>query len=244
MTKKSLIVAVVGFAAGYLTNHYLQAPVANVQIVKSAQQECEQPQVLTETDKREIPLNHSATSLASEAIAAVPQKNPNAINDEADVPADQSQPQPEKIPAARMRMGASDVKPEDVITDAEIDAVIPAPFNNQLKGMHGYLRDKYKEFAATEQGGDWDVKMKGHIEDAIYSNPYGKDLIVESLNCKIGICELRLYETKNGAWSFILSEMGLQSWWDIGGSSSSGFGTQLNGKDITAYYVLMSKKGS
>lgn len=242
MFKKSLIIAVVGFAVGYLTNHLLQKSVVDVQIVKSTQQDCEPPPVLAEAVTPETPLRQptaSASSLASQTTAAVPQKNPKAIV-EPDAPVDE--PQAEKIPV--IHMGSSDVKKEDVITDAEIDAVIPAPFNNQLKGMQGFLRDKYKAFAATEQGDDWDIKMKAHIEDSIYSNPYGKDIIVESLNCKIGICELRLYETKNGAWSFIHSEMGLQSWWDIGGSSSSGFVAQLDGKDITAYYVLMSKKGN
>lgn len=240
MLKNFLIVAVIGFTAGYLTHYLLQESVADVQIIKSAQQDCEQPFTLAETVTVENPLGQSMASANSLASTSVPQKKSGAINAEADVPVDR--PQAEKIPI--IRMGSSEVKKEGVITDTEIDAIIPAPFNNQLKGIQGYLRDKYKEFAATEQADEWDIKMKGHIEDSIYSNPYGKNIIVESLNCKIGICELRLYETKNGAWSFIHSEMGLQSWWDIGGSSSSGFVAQLDGKDITAHYVLMSRKGN
>lgn len=241
MVKKSLFIVVVGFFAGYLSNHLLHESVAGVQIVKSIPQDCEPSPVLADTVAVETSLSQltaSASSLESLLNAAVPQKNSNTINAKTDAPVDE--PQAEKIPV--IRMGSNDVKKEDVITDAEIDAVIPAPFNDQLKGMQGYFRDKYKEFAAAEQGDDWDIKMKAYIEDSIYSNPYGKDLIVESLVCKIGICEMLLYETKKGAWSFIHAEMGLQSWWDIGESSSSGFSTQRDGKNITAHYVLMSRK--
>jgi len=245
MIKKSLIIAVVAFAAGYLTDHFFQKSASDIQIVKSTEQDCAQPSRLVQTIQQEISQSQQTSSpnnLVPTPTESLPEKNPTARDTEIENSRDKSQLPVGSAPV--VRRAADDAKKSDAITDDEIDAVIPAPFNNQLKGMHGYLRDKYKEFVATEQADDWDVKMKTHIEDAIYSNPYGKDLIVESLNCKMGLCELRLYETKNGAWSFIHSEMGLQSWWDIGASSSSGFVAQLNGKDITAYYVLMSKKGS
>lgn len=241
MFKKSLIIAVVGFAVGYLTNHLLQESVADVQIVKSTQQDCEQPSASADTVKQEAPLSQpaaSVSSLAAQPSTAAPQKNTNAIHSEPDTSVDQ--PQAEKIPV--VDANSRDVKKPDVITDAEIDAVLPAPFNEQLKGMQGYFRDKYKEFANAERGDDWDILMKGRIEDAIYSNPYGKSLTIDSLVCKRGICEIRLYETKYGAWSLILAEMQLQTWWGFNSIHSSGFAVQFNGENVTGHYVLIDRK--
>lgn len=243
MFKKSLLIAVIGFAAGYLTNHLLQESATEVQIVKSTQQDCEQPSVLVETVKQETPLSQptaSGSSLASKAAATAPQKNPKAINADPDAQVDQPQLQAENAPVIGEHSG--DVKKTDVITDAEIDAVLPAPFNERLKGMQGYFRDKYKEFANAERGDDWDINTKGHIEDFIYSHSYGKNIIVESLICKIGICEIRLYETKEGVWPVVLAEMRLQSWWEVNEMYSGAFAAQLNSVDVLGNYVLIERK--
>lgn len=125
------------------------------------------------------------------------------------------------------------------ITPDEIDRVLPAPFNDSFKHAHGFLREKYKDFVANTQPDDWDIRMQNKITDFIFSSPYAKFLNVESLLCKSGLCEIRLFETKQGTFSMILSEMALQDWWDIGGYHASGNGT---GDGRTAYHVLLPRK--
>ncbi len=126
------------------------------------------------------------------------------------------------------------------ISDEDIDKVIPAPFNQSLKNRHGDLREKYKDFAATNQQQDWDRNIQNKLTDAILSSPYAKFLNIESLQCKANLCEIRLYETKNGVWSLIQAEMRLQDWWDFGTSSSSGFNT--NTPSVLGYYVLLQRR--
>jgi hypothetical protein len=238
MFKKSLFIAVIGFVAGYLTNHLLES-VSEVQSDNSFAQACNvlpEPLVAGAAEG----LSDQSTVLVREEEVPVKGLGEEKIDKQHKAGLETPQPKVASIPP--VPTGSTVAKKEDVITDVEIDALVPAPFNSQLKGMQGYLRDRYKEFAATEQRDDWDIKMRAQIEDAIYSNPYGKDLIIESLQCKAGMCELLLYEIKSGAWSFILAEMGLQSWWDIGESSSSGFSVQHEGANMVAYYVLMSRR--
>jgi hypothetical protein len=126
------------------------------------------------------------------------------------------------------------------ISDEDIDKFIPAPFNQKLKNHHGELREKYKDFAATNQQLEWDKNMQNKLSDSISSNPYAKFLTIESLQCKVNLCEIRLYETKEGAWSLIMAEMRLQDWWDFGGTSASGFGTDTPSK--MGWYVLLPRR--
>lgn len=241
MFKKSLIVAVIGFAAGYFTNKFLSVPTADVNLVKPSQQECEQKNVLAEAHTPGAQQTLVRSSAVSQSSSVAPSNSQiNSSVQPAELPDEPFQAPAEKQPAESNSSSA--VEKENIITDAEIDAIIPAPFNQQLKGIQGHFREKYKDFANAEQGDDWDVLMKGRIEDAIYSNPYGKMLTIESLVCKSGICEVRLYETKYGAWNLVHAEMQLQTWWEFGSIHSSGFSTQLNGVDVIGHYVLIDRK--
>ena len=123
------------------------------------------------------------------------------------------------------------------ITDEEIDKILPAPFNQQLKNNQGDIREKYKAFADAGGPQETDMDIQNKLTDTIFSNPYSKFLNIESLLCKAGVCEIRLYETKTGAWSYIQAEMQLQEWWSFSGASASGFDT---GKpEVTGWYVLL-----
>jgi len=81
--------------------------------------------------------------------------------------------------------------------------------------------------------------MQNKISDFMFSNPYAKFVNVESLICNSGLCEIRLFESKQGAFSAILTEMAMQDWWDIGGYHASGNGA---GEGRTAYHVLLPRK--
>lgn len=128
------------------------------------------------------------------------------------------------------------------ISDEEIDRVIPPPFNTQLKNSHGGTREKYKDFVAASQPQNWDVNMQNKISDSILSSPYAKFITMDSLLCKANICEIRLYETKDNVWSLILAEMALRDWWEIGNYDSYGFATELDSKQITGYYILLTRR--
>jgi len=131
--------------------------------------------------------------------------------------------------------------PKD-ITDEEIDKVIPHPFSVALKNSHGGNREKYKSFVAANQPQDWDTNTQNKISDSILSSPYFKFLKLDALQCKANICEIRLYELKSNVWSLILAEMALQEWWEIGNYDSWGFGTELDSKQVTGYYVLLTRR--
>jgi hypothetical protein len=153
---------------------------------------------------------------------------------------------PVKEPAAVNRNNTYDGSAEGAakdypneITAEEIDRVLPAPFNDSFKHAHGFLREKYKDFVANTLPNDWDTRMQNKISDFIFSNPYSKFINVESLMCKSGLCEIRLFETKQGTFSAILSEMALQDWWDVGGYHASG-NAVADGR--TAYHVLLPRK--
>jgi len=131
--------------------------------------------------------------------------------------------------------------PKDM-TDEEIDKVIPHPFSVALKNSHGGNREKYKNFVAANQPQDWDTNTQNKISDSILSSPYFKFLKLDALQCKANICEIRLYELKSNVWSLILAEMALQEWWEIGNYDSWGFGTELDSKQVTGYYVLLTRR--
>jgi hypothetical protein len=247
MFKHPLIVVLIGFVAGYLSCKLLPGSTAEIKPVEPNQSECAAKNVLAENydldtyqilgtrsvgrqvssevvhSSEAMYSSHASSSVKSMELADVPEQAPtknHTVNSES----------------------SNGVEQEKVITDEEIDEILPAPFNQQLKGIQGYFRDKYRNFYNTEQADNWDVLMKGRIEDAVYNNPYGKFLSIESFICKNGMCELRIYETKYGAWNLIMAEMQLQTWWEFGAVHSSGFAAQLNGVDVIGHYVLIDRK--
>lgn len=130
------------------------------------------------------------------------------------------------------------------ISDEEVDKIVPAPFNKSLKSTHGELREKYKKFAETNTPNDWDINIQNKLTDFILSRPHAKFINLESVICKANFCEIRLFETKNGSWQFILSEMALQDWWDFGSYGSSGLSPEEGDKRGTSYLVLLTRKPS
>ena len=135
---------------------------------------------------------------------------------------------------------ATENKYPNEISDEEIDKAIPTPFNQSLKNRHGEVREKYKAFVAASEQSDWDKNMQNKLSDAILGHPYAKFIDLELLQCKVDFCEIRLYETREGAWSLIMAEMRLQDWWDIGGSSASGFATDTPSK--MGWHVLLPRR--
>lgn len=133
---------------------------------------------------------------------------------------------------------SSDGGINEAINDAEIDKLIPAPFNKHLKGNRGFMRDRYRKFVDQDQPTNPDRELYNRLSDAILSNPYAKYLDVESMQCRAGLCEIRLYERKIGVWSYIQAEMGLQDWWKFSNSSAHGFDTEDKNKQ--GWYVLLT----
>lgn len=126
------------------------------------------------------------------------------------------------------------------ISDEDIDKVLPAPFNQALKNQHGGLRGKYKEFAESDQQSDWDKEVQYKLSDAITGSPYAKFINLESIQCKINLCEIRLYETKEGVWSLMMAEMRLQDWWSFGIISASTITSQKS--EFMGWYTLLQRR--
>lgn len=232
-----LTAIVFAFVAGYFTHSVTEAPAEATRVAPTVAATIENS--LTNT-----PVSSEQLSATAKAVFAEKQKQS----------ASSSQTQTTSAPntgiasashaanssvAADTNNSAANKYPDE-ISDEEIDKAIPAPFNQSLKNRHGDLRGKYKDFAATNQQQDWDRNIQNKLTDAILSSPYAKFLTIESLQCKANLCEIRLYETKEGAWSVIMAEMRLQEWWDFGGTSASGFGTDTPSK--MGWYVLFPRR--
>jgi hypothetical protein len=232
-----LIAIVLAFFAGYFTHSVTEIPEEAIQVATPVA-------VPAETSSTNTPVSSEQLSAAAKAVFAEKQKQP-ASSSQA-----QTTSEPNTGIASASHTANSSVaadanntatnKYPNEISDEDIDKVIPAPFNQKLKNKHGELREKYKDFAATNQQLEWDKNMQNKLSDAILGNPYSKFIILDSLQCKVNLCEIRLYETKEGAWSLIMAEMRLQEWWDFGGTSASGFGTDTPSK--MGWYALFPRR--
>lgn len=228
-----LTAIVLAFFAGYFTHSVTEIPAEAVHISAPV-----------ENSSTNTPTSSEQLSTAAKAVFAEKQKQ-SASSSQAQTTSEPNTRVASVSHAANSSVAADTNnaaanKYPNEISDEEIDKLIPTPFNQSLKNNHGKLREKYKDFAATNQQQDWDINTQNKLSDAILSNPYAKFLTIESLQCRANLCEIRLYESKNGVWSLIQSEMRLQDWWDFGTSSSSGFNT--NTPSVIGYYVLLQRR--
>ena len=232
-----LTIIVLAFVAGYFTHSVTETPVAIDSTAPTTMTSVENSSTNALPSSEQFSESAKAAFAEKETLTAKPSTHQTASEQMAERA--QAPQLPSKPQTADIDDSAAKKYPNE-ISDEEIDKLIPAPFNQSLKNNHSPLREKYKDFAATNQQQDWDRNTQNRLTDAILSNPYAKFLTIESLQCKANLCEIRLYETKNGVWSLIQSEMRLQDWWDFGTSSSSGFNT--NTPSVIGYYVLLQRR--
>jgi hypothetical protein len=121
------------------------------------------------------------------------------------------------------------------ISDEEIDKLVPVPYNEILKRMKGPIREKYKEFAESNQQEDWDRNTQNRIADALLGHSYSKFIELESVTCKASLCEVRGRELKPQVINLIFAELQLQEWWDMGASHLT------TGMDKVFYGLLMRR---
>lgn len=124
-------------------------------------------------------------------------------------------------------------------TDEEIDSLAPEPFRSFLKKMQKSDLARYRKFVDVQGPTDQDMDIYNRLFDSITGNPYSKFIEIDSIQCKGGMCELRLYETKSGVWNYIQSDMRLQGWWPFAYTSAYGLGSGDNTRE--ALYVLLRK---
>lgn len=153
--------------------------------------------------------------------------------------------EPGSLPSAampEMRSSAPASSSVAELSDAEIDKILPAPFNAVIKGNHGNDRDIYKKFSQASEPKDWDISMQNKLSDAILSSPYANALSIDSILCKGDICEVRIVEYKDGVWALLMAEMRMQTWWDFGANSSYGFAFVQDSKLLTGNLALFVRK--
>jgi hypothetical protein len=121
------------------------------------------------------------------------------------------------------------------ISNEEIDKLVPVPYNEILKRMNGPIREKYKEFAESNQQEDWDRNTQNRITDALLGHSYSKFIELESVTCKASLCEVRGRELKPQVINLIFAELQLQEWWDMGASHLT------TGMDKVFYGLLMRR---
>lgn len=104
-------------------------------------------------------------------------------------------------------------KPANQLSDEEIDQLIPKPFNSSFKKAHPDLKTKYKDFVDPAKGtDDWDLRMQGLLRDFVMSRPMAADIVIESLQCRANMCEMRLLENKKFLLLGLFGELMQQPW--------------------------------
>lgn len=226
-----LILVSAAYIAGYLTPKEAMSNIAT----EAASAVNSQPlirhnelpmQMLNSTEASQVAV--PKTELKAEADVAT-----NSSSSTGTAPALKTQPIPAPA-AADQSSGSTGQRP---LTDEQIDKLVPPPFNKFLKGHDAALLEKYRKFSAQENPSSQDGDILNKISDAIASNPYSKFLNIESFQCKANLCEIRLYESKRGVWSYIQAEMSLQDWWKFHSSHATGFPSEK--ENINGWYVLL-----
>lgn len=115
------------------------------------------------------------------------------------------------------------------ITDEEIDKLVPAPFNEQVKKIPGKIREKLKEFSEAAEQDGWDINAQNKMTDYLLGNSYSKFVELHSVNCYANLCEVRGRELKPNVFGVLFPEMMMQDWWDMAESqwSSGGIDGQV-----------------
>lgn len=213
------------YVAGYLTPKQpveagnIAVPSAVVQV---------QPQSLTPVS---APVNDKQAN-QSPAISTAQKNKPKNNEPSLEKPAAQQYAEPQSSPSNK------DSQSPMLLTDVEIDSLVPEPFNRLLKGLHGNTREEYSRFARQEFPNDVDIEIYNRLSDGISANPYAKFLNIDSLQCKAGLCEIRVYETKPEVWNYVMAEMRLQNWWKF--DSVSVFGMGDDGNNRNGNFVLIT----
>ncbi|WP_331352423.1 hypothetical protein [Cellvibrio sp. UBA7671] len=228
-----LIMVLAAYVAGYFTAKEPASSVASeITSTKNSEsiiQRDDIPQNMEEfAEVDQISASKSNSEMKVDAAT-----NLQSSTESAQIPNTQSTP----TPVGTNNASGSDKKRP--LTDEQIDKLVPAPFNQYLKGHDSALLEKYRKFSEQESPSSQDSDISNKISDAIASNPYSKFLNIESFQCKANFCEIRLYESKSGVWSYIQAEMSLQDWWKFQSSSAHGFDT---GKEnVSGWYVLLTR---
>lgn len=228
-----LIIVSAAYVAGYFTPKEsassVAAEITSTENFESKTQHDETPQKTEECAKVDQ-ISMPKSDLEIEVDAAT---NSQSSTESTQIPNAQSTPTPV------VTNNASGSEKKRPLTDEQIDKLVPAPFNQYLKGHDSALLEKYRKFSEQENPSSQDSDISNKISDAIASNPYSKFLNIESFQCKANFCEIRLYESKSGVWSYIQAEMSLQDWWKFQSSSAHGFDT---GKEnVSGWYVLLTR---
>jgi hypothetical protein len=218
------------FFAGYFTHSLFESnSTANEQLARKHDATYQESHTHASIGK--VAASSSSASAGNQKMDAQPaSKTVSTLNS--------TLPQTSAVRANAFVENASEANSPKGISDEEIDKLLPEPFNNQLKHIHGGLRENYKNFADSNAPGDWDIDMKNKLSAAIYSNPNSNYIKLDSLDCRANLCEIRVYELKPNVWTNIQSGMALESWWAFGAAHATGFDT-ASGAGV---YVLLVRR--
>lgn len=219
---KWVLVIVIAYVAGYFS-HFPDAELMSVQAA-FVPEGCPPP--LSAFDEIETALQEDRERVERlKKAQSYSQASSSKINEQEKIAA---QPVPEQLRQAQTKapIATPYVNPNQAqtppvksnISDEEIDKLVPTPYNDVLKRMNGPIREKYKEFAGSNQQEDWDTNTQNRITDALLGHSYSKFIELESVTCKASLCEVRGRELKPQVINLIFAELQLQEWWHMGDS--------------------------
>ena len=84
------------------------------------------------------------------------------------------------------------------LADESVDDLVPKPFNDIIKNLHGGIKQKYADFLASDEQSDINQKAENYLNDALNNGQLGNYVEINSIQCHAALCEVRAFERQPG----------------------------------------------
>lgn len=107
------------------------------------------------------------------------------------------------------------------ITTKQMEALVVAPFKNNIASFTGAQRNDIYNFHQEKDDLDWGYNMQNHISDFILTHYNANEISLISVICKHQQCELLVIQNIDEAWKKIAKDLSNQTWWKFRSSNST-----------------------
>lgn len=234
--KSNLGILVIGLIAGVFLNQLFDSSQAdkeiahlvdnqvesNIEVEKKSSAGIEQEQivhVVTE-DCPDIPNSHDERVLQLESeLAELELKTTELTTENKQL---QSQYIQELTHRASLQAQLQHHETSDV-TDEQMLALLPEPYNSFLLTLNGASRDRAYQFFNKPEDLDEGYNLQVQISDYIVTHPDSNGIELDGITCKNKSCEIRILEKtpEDKSWHNIWHDMIRQPWWQFMSSHSS-----------------------
>ncbi|GAA0854001.1 hypothetical protein [Aliiglaciecola litoralis] len=193
--------------------------------------------ILDETDHNEDDHNSDDTATANDADVIALQQQVQELSQQLEHQQVTFQRQTQRYNQAVASLREAGLPVPEGISLEQASKLLPAPFNKVIADANPQLADKFKELQAQEQDFAWAVRMQQQIQDYFITHEKSHLVQLNSIICKTDICEVRGFESQQGAYQIIMDELAQQDWW----SPYSTHNVSGNDSDQRAYFYLLAR---